>query len=189
VKPGSYTPTKAAVEAGVAFLKTLTGPESKNILLATDGEPNCKGGNNTNSDVDGTRSAIAAAAAAGFKVYVIGVGPETGNLDNFASAGGTGNYFPALSPQDLATALATIAGTVASCTFALPKAPPDPSNIAVEFDGNKSLRAPRDTKHVDGWDYTSTTTIQLYGSWCERVTNGTFKVAKILMGCPNQPIP
>ena len=189
VSPGSYTPTRAAVNAGVAYLKTLTGPESKNILLATDGEPNCNGGTNTNSDVNGTITAITASATAGFKVYVVGVGTEAGNLDNFATAGGTGKYYPAQSPQALTDALSTIAGVVASCTFTLPSVPPVPDNVVVEFDGDKSLRAPRDTSHTDGWDYTSPTTIQLYGSWCDNVTSGTYKSAKILMGCPNIPIP
>jgi hypothetical protein len=187
----SGTPTRAAVNAGVAYLKTLTGPESKYILLATDGEPNCANGTTSGSDVPGTVTAITAAAAAGFKTYVLGVGPETGNLDNFAAAGGTGTYYPALSPDELTKALATIVGAVASCTFNLDKAPDVPDNVAVEFDNNKSLRAPRDTTRTNGWDYTSSanTTIQLYGSWCENVTNGVYKSAKVIMGCPDQDIP
>jgi len=188
VTPNGYTPTRAGVNAGVAYLKTLTGPEPKSILLATDGEPNCNGSNDT-TDVPGTVTAITAAATAGFKVYVLGVGPDTGNLDNFASAGQTDHYYPALSPQDLNTALAAIVGAVASCTFALGKAPPVPSNVAVQFNDDKSLRAPQDTTHTNGWDYTNATTIQLYGSWCDNVTNGTYKSAKILMGCPGQKIP
>jgi hypothetical protein len=187
----SGTPTRAAVNAGVAYLKTLTSPESKYILLATDGEPNCANGATSGSDVPGTVTAISAAAAAGFKTYVLGVGPETGNLDNFAAAGGTSKYYPALSPDDLTKALAAIVGAVASCTFNLSTAPPVPTNVVIEFDDNKSLRAPRDTTHTDGWDYTSSanTTIQLFGSWCENVTNGVYKSAKVLMGCPFSPIP
>jgi hypothetical protein len=195
VNPGGNTPTRAAITAAVTYLKTLTDTNGKYILLATDGEPNCLttgggrgGGGSGSSDVPGTVAAITAAAAAGFKVYVIGVGPETGNLDNFASAGGTDHYYPALSPQDLNAALATIVGTVASCTFSLGKAPLDPTNVAVQFNGDSSLRAPQDTTHTNGWDYTSSsdTTIQLYGSWCDNVTNGTYTAATILEGCPGQ---
>lgn len=194
VKPAGNTPTQAAIKAGAAYLKGLTDTTGKYILLATDGEPNCLstsgrgGGSSSASDVPGTVAAITAAAAAGFKVYVIGVGPETGNLDNFAQAGGTGHYYPALSPQDLNTALATIVGAVASCTFNLGKAPPDPSNVAIQFNGDKNLRAPHDTTHTNGWDYTSTknTVIQLYGSWCDNVANGTYTSAVVLMGCPGQ---
>jgi hypothetical protein len=198
VTPNGNTPTRAAINAGVAYLQTLTDTNGKYILLATDGEPNCLttsgggkrggGGGSGSGDVPGTVAAITAAAALGYKVYVIGVGPETGNLDNFALAGGTDHYYPALSPQDLNAALATIVGTVASCTFSLGKAPPDPSNVAVQFNGDKSLRAPHDTTHTDGWDYSSSTntTIQLYGSWCDNVTNGTYTAATILEGCPGQ---
>jgi hypothetical protein len=197
VNPGGNTPTRAAVTAATTYLQGLTDTNGKYILLATDGEPNCLttgggrggGGGAGTSDVPGTVAAITAAAAAGIKVYVIGVGPETGNLDNFASAGGTDHYYPALSPQDLNAALATIVGTVASCTFSLGTAPRDPTNVAVQFNGDSSLRAPQDTTHTNGWDYTSSsdTTIQLYGSWCDNVTNGTYTQATILEGCPNQP--
>jgi hypothetical protein len=193
VTPNGATPTRLAVNAAVAYLQTLTDTNGKYILLATDGEPNClngSGGAAGASDVAGTVAAITAAAAAGIKMYVIGVGPETGNLDNFALAGGTGHYYPALSPEDLNAALAAIVGAVAGCTFSLGKAPPDPTNVAVQLNGDTSLRAPHDTTHANGWDYTSTsnTTIQLYGSWCDHVTNGDYTSAEALMGCPGTPI-
>ena len=194
VTPNGSTPTRTAVNAAVTYLQTLTDTNGKYILLATDGEPNCLatagGGGSGTSDVAGTVAAITVAAAAGIKVYVVGVGPETGNLDNFAVAGGTGHYYPVLSPQDLNAALATIVGTVASCTFSLGKAPPDPRNVVIQFNGDKGLRAPHDTTHANGWDYTSSTdtTVQLYGSWCDKVTNGTYTSAEVLMGCQGSPI-
>jgi hypothetical protein len=60
--------------------------------------------------------------------------------------------------------------------------------VAIQFNGDKNLRAPRDTTHTNGWDYTSTkdTVIQLYGSWCDNVANGTYTSAVVLMGCPGQ---
>jgi hypothetical protein len=187
--PGSQTPTTAAIKAAVAYFDTVKDGFPHFILLATDGLPNCDPG--TSSDTNATTlantvAAITAAASAGVKTYVIGIGPETGNLDSFAAAGGTSKYYPALSPDQLTAALSSIVGKVASCTFNLGKTPPDPSNIAIEFDGNSSLRAPRDTTHTNGWDYTSaaSTTIQLFGSWCDKVTNGTYKSAAVLMGCP-----
>jgi hypothetical protein len=199
VTPNGATPTRAAITAAVAYLQGLGDTNGKYILLATDGEPNCLttgggggrrggGGGTGASDVQGTVDAITAASAAGIKVYVIGVGPETGNLDNFATAGGTDHYYPALSPQDLNAALATIVGTVASCTFNLGTAPQDPTNVVVQFNGDKGLRAPHDTGHTEGWDYTSSkdTTIQLYGKWCDNVTNGTYTSAMVLKGCPGQ---
>ncbi len=192
--PGNQTPTTAAINAAVAYLNTVNDSRSHFMLLATDGQPNCDPGTSasvTDTSVANTVAAITAAAGAGIKTYVIGIGPSTGNLDNFAVAGGTGKYFPALSPQDLTNALSSIVGSVASCTFSLGKTPPDPGNIVIEFDGDKSLRAPRDTTHTNGWDYTSSAdnVIQIFGSWCEKVTNGTYKSAKVLMGCPGNSVP
>jgi hypothetical protein len=91
----------------------------------------------------------------------------------------------------LNAALAAIVGAVASCTFSLSNVPPDPSNVAIDFNGDSGLRAPRDTTHTNGWDYTSSayTSIQLYGSWCDNAANGTYTSAKMLMGCQGDPIP
>lgn len=187
--PANQTPTTAAINAAVAYLNTVNDSRSHFILLATDGQPNCDPGNSsqvTTTSVANATAAIAAALQSGISTYVIGIGPSSGNLDNFAAAGGTGKYYPALSPQDLTSALSSIVGTVASCTFNLGKTPPDPNNVAVEFNGDKTLRAPRDTAHANGWDYTSAadTVIQIYGSWCDNVKSGTYKTAKVLMGCP-----
>lgn len=196
-RPGNQTPTKAAIQAAVAYFNTLDDGRAHYILLATDGQPNCDPGTSSSTTAvaaANTQAAIAAAAAAGIKTYVVGIGPATGNLDNFAEAGGTERHFPATSPDELTTALGAIVTAVASCTFALdPKAPPpvDPDNVVVEFDGDRNLRAPRDPTHTEGWDYTSPalTAIEIYGSWCENVVNETYTSVKILIGCPNQPIP
>ena len=191
VTPGGSTPTRVAIQTAVTYLQTLTDTNGKYILLATDGEPNCggagrDGGGAGVTDVPGTATEIGLAYKAGFQVYVVGVGTETGNLNNFAIAGGTDHYYPALSSQALTDSLSAIVGRVARCTFSLGKAPPDPNNIVIEFNGDHSLRPPRDTTHTNGWDYASPsdTSIQVYGSWCDNVTNGTYTSTEVLMGCP-----
>ena len=191
--PANQTPTTAAINAAVAYFATVNDSRSHYILLATDGEPNCYNGTSATvsaATVTDTANAIAAALnPGGIKTYVIGIGPAPDSLNQFAAAGGTGTFFPATSPDQLTAALSTIAVAVASCVFNLGSVPPDPSNVVVQFNGDKSLRAPRDTTQTNGWNYTSSanTTIQLYGSWCANVTNGTYKSAKVLMGCPNGP--
>jgi len=194
--PADNTPTMAAINAAVAYFGTVSDGLAHYILLATDGLPNCDPGNSstvTNTSIQDAADAIAAALKAGIKTYVVGIGSSAGNLDNFAQAGGTGNYFPATSPDQLTAALGKIVVAVGSCTFSLDKSPPDPNNVVVEFNGNHSLRPPRDTTHTNGWDYTSSadTGIQVYGSWCDGITNGTYTSTEILMAClgDQTPIP
>ena len=191
--PADNTPTRAAINAAVNYFGTVSDGLAHYILLATDGLPNCDPGTSgtvTTTSIQDAANAIAAALKAGIKTYVVGIGAQTGNLDNFAQAGGTGNYFPATSPDQLTAALSSIVGAVGSCTFSLGKAPPDPNNIVIEFNGDHSLRAPQDTTHTNGWDYTSSadTSVQVYGSWCDGITNGTYTSTEVLLGCPGHKI-
>jgi hypothetical protein len=192
IVPSGSTPTRLAIDTAVTYLKTLTDSNPKSILLATDGEPNCQpDGGTAATEMQGTQDAVSAAFKAGFKVYVIGVGPETANLGALAYAGGTNSYYPALTPNALTAALSAVVGSVVNCTFSLGKAPPAPSNVVVEFNADTRLRAPHDTSHTSGWDYTSPadTSIQLYGSWCDGVTSGAYTSAQMIMGCPGEPSP
>jgi Mg-chelatase subunit ChlD len=185
--PLNATPTAKAVIAATAYLKTVTDPDDKVILLATDGEPNCKSGSSaTNTpDVDNTQAAIQAALRAGFRVYVIGIGPSVGNLDGFARAGGTEHYYPATSPAQLSSALASISKTVASCTFALATPPPDPDNIAVYVDNNLVGK-----DAANGWGFGATPmTILLHGATCDQITSGAATTVRVLFGCPGETPP
>ena len=188
VSPSNATPTAATITAATTNLKTLTDPNNKVILLATDGEPNCANGSANTTDVQGAVNAITAAKSAGFLVYVIGIGPSVGNLDSFASAGGTGKYYPATSSADLASALASISKAVTTCTFTSPTAPPDPNNVAVYLDKNLVPKG-----NANGWSFGSNNqTIVLNGSTCAKIASGAASNVQILFGCPgvtNPPPP
>ena len=74
---GNYTPTAAAVNAANMYLQTVNDGNSKVILLATDGMPNCAGGRaSDDDDMPAATAAVAGARAAGFPVYVVGMGPQ-----------------------------------------------------------------------------------------------------------------
>jgi hypothetical protein len=179
VSPANDTPTAAAVAAAATYLKTVADVNSKAILLATDGEPNCAGGKATTADVAGAVAAIAAAKGAGFLVYVIGIGPSVFNLDSFARAGGTGDYYPATSPQDLTNALKAITTAVATCSFTLTTVPPDASNVAVYLD--KSL-VPEDASN--GWSFgANNQTVVFAGSYCAAIASGAASNVQALFGC------
>jgi hypothetical protein len=181
---GPSTPTAAALTAATDYLKTVSDTNKRFILLATDGEPNCPaGGTWSTSDVTGASNAAAAALAAGFPVYVVGIGPSLDNLTALAKAGGTNDYYPVSSPEQLAQALSSIGKAVGSCTFQSKDAPPDPNNVAVYV--NKQLIQ---QNADDGWKYGATPQeIELTGSYCEHITAGEDTSVQILFGCPGAP--
>ena len=185
-QPGGNTPTAQTIQAATTYYKTVNDGNNHVILLATDGEPNCApGGSSSTTNVPGTVDAITAAAQAGFPVYVIGIGPSVGNLDNFAQAGGTGHYYPATSPQALTDAFSTISKAVTTCTFTSPTAPPDPANVAVYLDKNLVQKDP-----ANGWSFgANNQTIVLNGSTCAKVTSGAATNVQILFGCKDSPPP
>src|SRR5215471_6471464 len=75
--PSGRTPTRLAVNTAVTYMNTLTDPNPKFILLATDGQPNC-GAGGANDDA-GAIMAVANAYnnGAGIPVFVVGVGNVT----------------------------------------------------------------------------------------------------------------
>jgi hypothetical protein len=188
--PGNQTPTMAAIKAAVAYFNTLNDGLPHYILLATDGEPNCDPGtssNVTDASVMDTAGVIGTAnTSSKIKTYVIGIGPSSGNLDAFAAAGGTGNYFPAESADQLTTALSTIAGTVASCVFTMAEVPPQPDNLGVYLDS--TTKVPVDP--AEGYSLAADNlTVTLHGSYCDGIKAGTYKVVQVFFGCPGVPPP
>jgi len=184
--PGGNTPTAQAITAATTYLKTVNDNNNHVILLATDGEPNCASGGSSTPNVQATVDAITAAKSAGFLVYVIGIGPQAAltNLQSFAVAGGSGNYYPATSPQALTDAFASISKLVATCVFTSTKPPPAPDNVAVYL--NKNLVTKDD---VNGWSFGSDTqTIILNGTSCDEAMTADSAV-QILFGCPGGPPP
>jgi hypothetical protein len=190
VGTATSTPTRAAVDAAVVYLKTVNDGNNKFILLATDGEPNCASGSSGTgtADLPATVTAVENAVAAGYKVFVIGVGPEATNLTSLAQAGGTEKFYSALTPDALLDALASIVTTVAAgCTYELPSVPTAPDAVGVFVD--KSL-IPQDDS--EGWSYESgsSTTITIHGSYCDDLTSGKKTQVEIFLPCKtSDPIP
>jgi von Willebrand factor type A domain len=199
---GNGTPTGAAINAAVTYLKTLTDPNPKFILLATDGDPSCSA---SGKDSTGARTyavqAVTDAATAGFKTFVVGIATTkasaTQALNDMAVAGQMARadsnplatkYYLASTKDELVTSLQTITGQVASCTFDLKAKPPDPYNIAVHVNG---MRAPNDMTKANGWDYTGSDQmhIQVYGSWCDQIKAANANTVNFVFGCPGQPPP
>jgi len=191
------TPTTAAMRAALAYLSRRTTPNPKYILLATDGEPTCRNDipNRNGLDHVAAIESVAAAAAAGFHTFVVGIaaqrqaGQALDTLNAMAEAGaepraGETKFYSVTSEAELIAALGAIAGQVGSCTFPLSKAPPSADDVAVKADG---MRVPR--SNTDGWRYgADQRSVVLEGSYCDRAKAGSFKNVTITLGCPGMPV-
>ena len=118
----------------------------KYIVLATDGEPTCRAGSMTSDSKGAAIAAIQAAAAAGFKTYVIGLAigaAGTATLNDMAVAGQVPRndpavkYYPVANKADLVQSLTAITGQVTNCIFPLSRTPPVPDNVKVTIDGHE----------------------------------------------------
>jgi hypothetical protein len=195
---GNGTPTGDAINKATAYLE---GRNATNqfIVLATDGQPSCPSGGD--AALAFAVKAIAAAKAAGFPTYVIGVVDPVADkstprrLNAMAEAGGTAlsddpsadKFFQAYSQDQLTTALQAVAGRVASCVFELDGKPPDETNIAVRVNGALVVQ---DTSKAEGWDYTSDQylALELHGDACRQVKDATDNKVDIIFGCKGTPI-
>jgi hypothetical protein len=203
---GDGTPTGDAMKQAVAYLESRSGLNDFNryILLATDGEPSCINVTATSAGTqDSTQartyavSAVSAAAAAGFKTFVVGVGTNKESaklsLNDMAIAGGE----PAscANPLDdcfylgndrvkLTTDLLGIAQGISSCVFELGETPPDSNNVRVLLDNNK---VERDPTRTNGWEYQDAglTIIEVYGDVCDAIKAADAADVAIRFGCPD----
>lgn len=163
-------------------------------FVACDASTNCCDPANTSdgigwkacADVDATVAATRAVAEAGAKVFVLGV-PGTiaaydSALDAIAAAGGAApRYYAATEPtQDaLENALSSIAAQVIdTCTITLDAPVESPGVTNVLFDGELIAQDP-----IDGWRWTSPSTIEVSGDACARIHEGRVTRIQVAVGC------
>ena len=115
-------------------------------------------------------------------------------LTNMSTAGmhprtGTPNYYVVNNTAELVAALGNIGTQVASCTFSLSSAPPDPSNVVVLADGKTVPKAASPTDN--GWVYGGgMTSVTLTGSYCQDVMSSAISNVEVLFGCGRMtPVP
>jgi hypothetical protein len=200
---GNGTPTGDAINAAVAYLKTLTDTNPKYILLATDGEPSCAAIPSSESTTAARPYAVTAvtnAKTAGFPTFVIGIGTtnsDTTTLNQLADAGGevpagatnplASHFYLASDMSTLTAALGSITGQISSCLFPLKMAPPvlnDSTKVGV-YVGAGMTRIPYDA--TDGWNYTDTSdsAVEVQGSWCDMIQAAGAGAVQIIFGCPS----
>ena len=189
VPGGNGTPTAVAVQKAVAYLQTVKSSNPRYLVLTTDGEPNCA---DCNAGPMLAIDAVAAANAAGFHTFVVGVATDaqaTDTLNKMAMAGGepragTPLYYPVANRQDWLTTLGLITGLVSNCVFPLDKLPPSPDDVAATASGCGLARP----AHANGWDYgAGNKSIQVYGPACDKIKMAAGQDVKITYGCPASP--
>jgi hypothetical protein len=192
---GSSTPTTSALLNAAAYLKTLTDPRPKFILLATDGVPTCgtapcaAGVNSTGmANQCDDANAIAMVKTVhdmGFPTFVLGIGtskaPGDGTLSQMAINGGyprtgTPAYYPIDKAQDLEDAFQSITGMVSSCFYTISPSLTGAQQVAgVKADG--VALSPGDYMILGN------SGVQLIGQACAAVTSGTIKKIDVQVDC------
>ncbi|HEX2657723.1 MAG TPA: vWA domain-containing protein [Polyangia bacterium] len=192
--PGSSTPTTAALSGAATYLKSLTDPNPKFILLATDGIPTCgvstcaPGVNATNPNICDDANAIAMVKTVrqmGFPTFVLGIGtsrsPGDSTLSTMAVNGGyprngTPAYYPIDKPEDLTAAFRTITGMVSSCFFSVSPALDDGQHVTgVTGDGV-------DLPSTD-YSIVGNNGVQLTGQACADFMSGTITKVAVQVSC------
>jgi len=190
------TPTAAVVNNAVQYMQGLTDPNPKFLLLATDGEPNCAGGNlNTNDDV-GAENAVAAAKAAGIPTFVVGIATATDAaatkaLNTMAVNGGEAQvgaatqYYAVTDTADLLTVLAKIISAATPCTIPLSGITGSLDKVAVS--AKEAAGQTVEIRHDDtnGWSYTDATktAIILNGDACRNLQTVTYTAFQFIYTC------
>jgi hypothetical protein len=192
------TPTAAVMNNAVTYMNSLTDPNPKYLLLATDGEPNCAPGsvNVGGSDAVGAENAVSAAMTAGYPTFVVGIATTsdpaaTTALNTMAVNGGeaqTGaatSYYAVTDTADLISVLGKIIGKTVSCTIPLTGVSGTLDKVAVsakDANGN-TIEIMQDA--TNGWSYTDATktAIILNGDACNNLMSVTYTDFQFLYTC------
>jgi hypothetical protein len=198
---GGSTPTRAAETAAVNYLSTLADPNSKYIVLATDGQPNCPPSGNQNiDDSPAAIAAITAARTAGFPTFVVGISPggdiPGAILDQMAVEGGypqvgqPTQYYPVTSTADFAAVLRMLVTTANTCTFSVPPPPTSDGTTSRGDIGVVATTAGGATMDLvqngnTGWTYADATqtSIILHGTACDQWKARTITTVTIVFHC------
>lgn len=153
----THTPTALALRSVLARLKSTFAASAgaDAVVLLTDGQPNSRGAPGTCSTDDDRSGAVAAAdalAAAGVKLYVVGLALNTAHLQDMANHGtpgwksGSANqpYYTATEASELSEAFESIRNDAVVCSFSLATtgaADLDRVRVVLDRDGDPSTVA------------------------------------------------
>jgi hypothetical protein len=188
--PGLYTPTGPSIDAVVADF-AANPPVAGSppfIVLATDGIPNtCADPFDTTNGQIAAVSSAQAAFAAGIRLIILSVGPDTSdtNLQAMANAGmgivppqPDAPYYKGDDPASLTAAFEQIIGGVVSCDLAISGQidPQTASSGTVTLDGTTLV-------YGTDWIIVNSTTIALIGAACTTFENDSSPLVDASFPC------
>jgi hypothetical protein len=197
------TPALAGALASATAWQIAHPDQIVGVVFVTDGQPN---GCNPNTVATAAAAAAAATSATPpIRTYVLGVGPDVGNLDSIAAAGGTGPTAYLVTTGGaaaLTAALDAIKGSAVSCEYKVPQVNgqlPDFTQVNVQTRVGSS-GAPSSVFNVPnaaacgtdpGWYYDvpvtqggpSPTTITLCPASCDPIKMAPNSQLQVLLGC------
>jgi hypothetical protein len=209
------TPTVPALTGVLQAAKAwqMNNPSrSLSVLFLTDGQPTgCQG--NTVPAAASVAQMYATGTTPIIKTYVLGIGPDTGDLDAIAAAGGTTMAYMVTSGSaiEIANALAAIRKNTLGCDYNLPQPGSgtlDPTKVNVQIRigaggavqdvynvGSAAICSePTANPKGEGWYYDNPlpgtpTKISLCPNSCGplRVTDGS--AVDIVVGCTTRSLP
>ncbi|WP_394830912.1 VWA domain-containing protein [Pendulispora rubella] len=198
--PSGDTPTRGALLGAFAIAQNTlaSNPDERAVVvLVTDGQPTACG--QLQGVYDTARSGLNGKPS--ISTYVVGVGPDTGNLDEIARNGGTGkatyvaeNSDPGKTSSDLVAQLNKIRGEVMSCSFAIPspgegkQLDTNAVNVVLTPTGGKAstLSYSSECQGGAGWHYddpSAPRSIELCESTCDSVKQDKGAKIAIAFGC------
>jgi hypothetical protein len=141
------------------------------------------------TDHAATVQAVADMAAAGVKVYVVGIPGSQAYaevLTDMAFAGGAAMvaapfYYDVQDLSTLAAVFQTIAGGEVPCDITVDNPPSSMGYTNVYLDQQLVYYDP-----VDGWTWSAPNVITLHGASCNELRSGAISQVQVVSGCPTQ---
>ncbi|MCK9460788.1 MAG: VWA domain-containing protein [Proteobacteria bacterium] len=176
--PAGDTPTGESIDAAAAMLDADPHPDTKIIVLATDGEPDtCEVPNPQTEEAKAVSVAAAESAFdSGFKTYIISVGSDIGmdHLNDMAQAGQDDPAalpYQALDQEQLIAAFEDIIYGVRDCVLELN------GEVQTGMVGECVVTVnEEELVYEEDWQLNSPSEIEILGEACEEIQHGLVTV-------------
>ena len=191
------TPLETGVNRAKEALTGVTLEGSINVIIVTDGAPNCSDTDDINVIGDRVSAIAAEWLAQGIKTHVVGLpgaGEASAILNEIAIAGGTDAFIEPTDPAALQMRLQevlteTVMSGIETCEITLdpPAEAPEKLHLVVTENGMDAY-VPRDLGGGSGWTLSDdAATVTFEGEFCDQALAGRFQHFEFEFGCVDPP--